>query len=79
MKKQETQDERIKRLFAEVAADQKKDDEAGVPGAHLRWALAAGIHAGLEAGYRITDLDCFRRDPRYTGHLPRRQATGKAA
>ena len=67
MSKNETKNERIKRLFAETVAEQKKQDEAGVPGAHFQWALAKAILEALNAGHRITDLDCFRLDPRYTG------------
>ena len=67
MSKKETKNERIKRIFAESVADQKRQDEAGVPGAHLRWALAEAILEALNTGHQITDLDCFRLDPRYTG------------
>ena len=69
----ETHQERIIRLFTEVARDLKSQDEAGAPGAHLRWALAEGIRQGLLQGYLITDLDCFRHDPRYTGDQPRKE------
>ena len=69
----ETQQERIIRLFTEAATELKADDEAGIPGAHLRWGLAEGIRRGLLQGYLITDLDCFRHDPRYTGDQPRKE------
>ena len=65
----ETDDERIKRLVPESVAEQKRQERAGVPGAHLRWALAAAILDTLNAGYRITDLACFQLSPLYTGPL----------
>ena len=35
--------EKIKRLFADYAAEQKRLDEAGDPEAHLKWAFAGGV------------------------------------
>ena len=69
MSKKETDDERIKRLFVESVAHQKRQEEAGVPGAHMRWAIAAAILDTLNDGYRITDLPCFQLSPLYTGPL----------
>ena len=66
----ETKLERIIRIFGESAAQAKAEDEAGVEGAYFRWALAIAIQEELIAGGRITDLDCFRLDPRYTGDAP---------
>ena len=68
------QDAKIKRRLAEYVAEQKQLDETGSdPGAHLRWALSQSVLVALEAGYQITDLDCFRQDPRYTGGVNQRQ------
>ena len=74
----ETDDERIKRLVTESVAEQKRQERAGVPGAHLSWALAAAVLDTLNAGYRITDLACFQLSPLYTGPLrsPWRDGTG---
>ena len=67
----ESKQERTIRIFAESVADQKAQMEAGVPGAHLRWALAECFLEALLEGHQITDLDCFRLDSRYTGNQPK--------
>ena len=69
MSKKETDDERIKRLCAESVAHQLRRKEAGEPGADMTWAIAAAVLDTLNAGYRITDLDCFQLSPLYTGPL----------
>ena len=67
MSKNETNAEKIKQLFADYAAHQKRLDEAGDPDAHLKWAFAEAFLDTLKAGYRITDFSCFRHHPLYTG------------
>ena len=62
------QHEKIKRLFAVYVAYEARREAAGEPTAHVKRAFAAAILKGLKAGYRITDLACFRDDPRYTGN-----------
>ena len=64
----ETKQERMIRIFSESAAQAKSEEAAG---AHLRGAVAAAILEVLKEGCLITDLDCFRNDPRYTGNDPR--------
>ncbi|MBE8158910.1 MAG: hypothetical protein HAW59_05915 [Betaproteobacteria bacterium] len=54
------QNDKIKNLFAEYVAAQKEAENAGVPEAHFKRALAASILTALNAGYKIGDLDCFQ-------------------
>ena len=64
----ETNDERILRLMVESAAHQKRQEDAGVPGAHLRHALAMAFLSTMAEGYLISDFECFRLSPLYTGN-----------
>ena len=66
----ETKQERLIRLFGETAAEAEAENAPGLPAAFAR-ALVRAIQEALIAGYRITDLDCFRLDPRYTGGGPK--------
>ena len=79
MSNNETQDERIKRLVAECVERYKCQETLGVSGAHTRWAIAAAVLDTLNAGYRLTDLDCFRLSPLYTGLLKNPEAFSKKA
>ena len=58
----------LKRLFAECAAEHKLREAAGDPDACLTWVLAESFIAVLDAGYQISDLDCFQEHPLYTGN-----------
>ena len=60
--------EKIKLAFAKYVAYQARREAGGMSDAHFKRVFAGAILKGLKAGYRITDLDCFQDDPRYTGN-----------